>query len=75
MLRSDRGTALVRLVPPDRILLESDGPYCTNAGRPSTPTDLVRVVRELGRQWQADPISAALLINDNLKRMIRGASS
>lgn len=75
MLRSDRGAALVRLVPPDRILLESDGPYCSHAGRPSTPADLVHLVRELGRLWQVDPTDVARLIEGNLARLIGDACS
>jgi TatD DNase family protein len=69
MLRSDRGLALIRLVPADQILLESDGPYCTHVGRPATPVDLGYVVRELSRLWQVDRVAAVLTIKRNLARI------
>lgn len=51
MIRSMNGKSLVHLMPKDRILLESDGPFVKIANRPALPTDTELVVKELGLLW------------------------
>lgn len=52
MLSSKKGEHLVRRIPPERIITETDGPFTKVAGRPSTPTDIVQVIQRLADIWQ-----------------------
>lgn len=65
MIKSRRIVELLNLIPSERILLETDGPFTKTAGRASRPTDLPDVVRTLALAWGVDPHSAAETIRGN----------
>jgi TatD DNase family protein len=72
MTASRRGRALVAALPQDRVLLESDGPYCQVARRSATPADMPSVVRQLSRFWDADiPDTVAQLRANHEKLLAR----
>ena len=50
MLQSSKGIMLVRRVPRDAILVETDGPFCKFGSRPSKPTDLQAIYERLMAQ-------------------------
>lgn len=56
MLASARGLATVALMPRDRVLPESDGPFGMVDGRPVEPWDAWRVVERLSDLWSL-PVS------------------
>jgi TatD DNase family protein len=47
MLDSDAGDALVRSLPVDRILTETDAPFTETQGRKSQPADVVETAQRL----------------------------
>ena len=47
MLSSESGTALVRSLPPDRLLTETDAPFTETKGRKSEPKDVLATVSAL----------------------------
>lgn len=47
MLQSEKGIALLRRVPREAVLVETDGPFCKINGRPSRPTDLEDIYKKL----------------------------
>ncbi|TPJ44462.1 TatD family deoxyribonuclease [Mesorhizobium sp. B2-7-1] len=47
MFKSDRGVSLVKKLPPDRLLTETDGPFVEIEGHPIGPGDVLEVVRLL----------------------------
>lgn len=51
MAATEKGRALLAVLPRTRVLLESDGPYARHAGRASRPTDLLWVVDRLATTW------------------------
>lgn len=51
MIQSKRGKNLVELMPKDRILMESDGPFVNVSNRAALPTDTELVKKELGLIW------------------------
>lgn len=51
MLNSAKGAALLDALPPNRVLLETDGPYCLIQRRPCVPTDITAIARALARRW------------------------
>lgn len=52
MARSRRGPSLLARIPPDRLLLETDGPFATDQlGQPLEPTGLVAVLNLISQAW------------------------
>jgi TatD DNase family protein len=54
MIRSKNGQRIIARVPADRVLVETDGPYTTVAGRPTTPQDVDVVYTYLAALQQQD---------------------
>lgn len=73
MVRTKRFATLIDLIPPDRILLETDGPYARVSGRPVRPTDLAGLVDDLARAWGVAPKDAAAKVSDNNDRLQRAS--
>jgi TatD DNase family protein len=69
MLRSKRGRRLVEALPRERVLTETDGPYCKVGSRPSTPSDIVTVVAGLAELWSLTETESANLVIENLVRL------
>lgn len=55
MTMSDRGQRIIREIPPERVLTESDGPFVTARGHASSPLEVRSVLKDLARLWQLDP--------------------
>jgi len=72
MTRSARGRALIARLPPDRVLFETDGPYCKVRGRDATPSDARHVVRELAVTWECTLDDAIGLILRNTASFLAG---
>lgn len=51
MTRSKRFSGLVKAIPRERVLLETDGPYAKSAGQPAAPANLIDVIEVLSRHW------------------------
>lgn len=69
MLRSSNGRSLAALMPRDRILTESDGPFAQEKGAPLMPWQVDRAVDILGELWSVSPIQAQQLIRRNLRAL------
>jgi TatD DNase family protein len=54
MTRNSRGRQLIARLPAERVLCETDGPYCHLSGRPATPADLPVLARTIGEIWGTD---------------------
>lgn len=65
MIRSTNGRALVRNLPVDRVLCETDGPYCRHGTRPAVPSDLRTLVTALADAWGADESDALAQLLSN----------
>jgi TatD DNase family protein len=70
MTRSKKFTALVRDIPRERILLETDGPYAKVAGRAAHPHELDDVATALARAWNTDRTEAIQTIVSNQQRFL-----
>lgn len=66
MLRSQKGARLLRALPRDRVLTETDGPYVATGSRRSAPADVPALVRDLAGAWGCDPDEARSVIWDNM---------
>lgn len=67
MLRSKSGQKVVRCLPRERVVTETDGPYGRFAGRPSEPRDIPDVIRGLAEIWEDEPDLARERIFNNMK--------
>jgi TatD DNase family protein len=65
MLRSAKGRGLAELMPPDRVLTETDGPFAQTGGRSLKPADVQIAVGQLAELWglEADGVHARLASN------------
>ena len=69
MLRTKGGSRLLSLIPPERVLTETDGPYCRWGSRECRPADVVSVIRALAKLWCVDESGAADQVISNLARL------
>ena len=50
----DAGVRIVSALPRDRVVTETDGPYCKLGGRTAEPQDIPAVIQGLARVWGED---------------------
>lgn len=69
MLENERHTP-VALIPLDRLLTETDGPFVRTGERPSKPADVAVVVEALGRFHGMSTSVVAVTIRENLRTLL-----
>lgn len=70
MVRSKKGQALVRALPQEQVLTETDGPFLQIGSRPAFPGDVEIVYRELADAWAVKEDEAADIVAENFGRII-----
>jgi TatD DNase family protein len=70
MTRTDRGRDLIRSLPRDRILTETDGPFTQVEGRPSEPSDVLDVIAGIGARIGLPADVAAKAVLSNLRSLL-----
>jgi TatD DNase family protein len=70
MLRSAKGRRLVSLMPQDRVLTETDGPFATENERPLRPIDAWTAVEQLATLWRISREQASKRLKDNLRTIV-----
>lgn len=66
MLRSQKGVRLVRALPRERVLTETDGPHVNLGARRVAPADIPQLVRDLAAVWSCDADEARDQIWQNM---------
>lgn len=69
MTRSESGRALLRDLPRDRVLTETDGPFAADNGRPLKPQDTGAMAPALASAWGMDEAAVADRLLGNLRRL------
>jgi TatD DNase family protein len=69
MLGSEKGRALAALMPRDRVLTETDGPFALLDGRAALPWDAERAIAALADIWGQPTAYVSERIGDNLRRL------
>ena len=72
MLNSNRGLKVASWLPPDRVLLETDGPFAEVDNSPLLPSHAKLAIQELDRLWK---IKADDVVSQLEKNMISLLSS
>lgn len=73
MIASVKGTDIVRSLPRERVLAESDGPYARHHGRPASPSDVRAVYATIARLWGADISDIRAQLSRNLDAVRAGS--
>ncbi|MGU3476557.1 Qat anti-phage system TatD family nuclease QatD [Methylobacterium sp. D48H] len=73
MLGSERGMKLVRSLPIERLLLETDGPFTSEEGRPTRPHAVSRTLVELASAFGRAPDDLRRRLLDNLRMLTEAA--
>jgi TatD DNase family protein len=69
MVRSQRGRAVIDLLPPNRVLLETDAPF-GGSRRSIRPGDLEPTVRSLAKHWHRQTDDVVKLIERNQQTLL-----
>ena len=70
MLGNERHAAMVELIPLDRLLTETDGPFTKTGERPSKPPDVAVLVEALGRLYGMPTSAVVAAIRGNLRTLL-----
>jgi TatD DNase family protein len=71
MLRGKRGRELVKRMPVDRVLTESDGPFVLFGDRTIQPWDVEDAVKQLGEIWLLQACDVQERLAANLRTLVR----
>jgi TatD DNase family protein len=74
MLLAEKSRGLVRQIPHDRILTETDGPFAQVDGRSAMPWDVQQATSELALLWDVPVAQAELMLNSNLRELVSQGS-
>lgn len=69
MLDGAKGRALTSLMPRDRVLTESDGPFAQSKGVALSPWDVSLALAPLATLWETDTAGAGAQLRDNLRAL------
>lgn len=70
MVASTSGQKVIRAIPKDRILTETDGPFVTIGNRKAEPTDIWRVEQALAEIWGVTPLEVRRIVADNFRTVL-----
>lgn len=70
MVRSKRFSQLLQAIPPERTLLETDGPFARSGSGPAQPHQLSEVVSALAGGWGVAPAAARQTIVRNQRDLL-----
>jgi TatD DNase family protein len=71
MLQNKRHAAMIDVIPADRLLTETDGPFTKTGERPSKPADVALVVQALGPKYGMLASELAATIRENLRSLLK----
>lgn len=69
MLRSAKGQELLAMLPRERVLTETDGPFVALPHGPSRPVDVQDTIRLLALRWGVTEVEATARLHANLRHL------
>jgi len=70
MVQSKRGNEIIRMLPPDRVLTETDAPFVSVGREPAKPLDVIKVITRLAIAWGESGERTRSLVMDNYRRCL-----
>lgn len=70
MLSNERRAAITKMLPLDRVLTETDGPFTQTDSRPTTPSDVWIAVEGLARLHELSAVDMSAMVLRNLKTLL-----
>lgn len=70
MLKSKKSIEMLEVIPKDRVLTESDGPFAKISGKPLMPWDVESAIVGLSRIWGTTHINTQEILYSNFKTLI-----
>lgn len=70
MLSGSKGRTIISMIPRNKILLESDGPFSTVNGRPLYPWDVENAIHGISEIWKVQPEEVKKQVMLNFKEVI-----
>ena len=70
MLTTEKGRQLVKHIPKNMILTETDGPFIVNTGTPLLPGQVQPALNGLAALWGVNPDEATAQIHENFKHLL-----
>jgi TatD DNase family protein len=70
MIISENGQKIIKKIPTDKILTESDGPFIETNGRPAKPNDVILVQKYLSTLWDMPLSDVSDQIRNNFQKII-----
>lgn len=70
MLSGEKGRKLVSLMPRERVLTETDGPFARTEGRAAYPWDVYIAVERLSEIWTNSIADTERLLHENLRCLV-----
>ena len=71
MLGHERGRKLVKSLPVDRLLTETDSPFTAIGTRKILPWDVITIAEHLSEMWDVSPIQMKLTLLANARQVLR----
>jgi TatD DNase family protein len=71
MVTTQKGRTLLSLVPRDRILTETDGPYVKVGGRPAKPCDVEKVLSGIADVWGGSAENVEAQVAENYTQLCK----
>jgi TatD DNase family protein len=69
MVTTQKGRTLLALVPRDRILTETDGPYVKVGSRPAQPSDVKSILSSIAEVWGESTEDVEAQVGDNYTQL------
>jgi TatD DNase family protein len=71
MFQSEKGRALAKRMPKERILTESDGPFTQIAGEGMKPWDVTEAISQLAVIWSSSAVDVQTQVQDNFIKLVQ----
>ncbi len=71
MLATKKGKSLVKEMPKERILTETDGPFASLDQKVLMPWDVQKAIPALSELWQISPEEANFALTSNLQSVLK----
>ncbi len=69
MLKTKKGIGMVSMIPKNRVLTETDGPFVKYNGKPLVPWDIELAIKKLSINWAVSEYEARQQVLNNLKML------